>query len=81
MPHNGRIVGVGDIGNVNIIPTRLVSIDATIRSRHDLHFGISGTGQFIEICELNIRTAHVVLRRVPVIMVLTLNQGVVSHRH
>ena len=81
MPHNGRVVGVGDIGNVNIIPTRLVSIDATIRSRHDLHFGISGAGQFIEISELNVRTAHVVLRRISVIMVLTLNQGVLGHCH
>ena len=54
MSDNGRIVGVGHIGNVNIVPTRLVSIHTAIWGCHHLHFCIPWTGQFIEISELDV---------------------------
>ena len=76
--HHCRVGWIRNIGDVNIIPTRLVGVNPPIGCGHHLYLRIAWGGKCIEIHVFDIRTAHVVLCRFPVVVLFTLKERIID---
>ncbi len=75
-PDNRRVVRVGDIDDVQLLPTGDVGVGVTVWAVRNLNLGVARLGQFIEGDELYVRGAEVMLGGILVVMLLILSERV-----